>query len=193
MKLYFPSDDMTITKGYPVKSDIMEESEKESEANFDKDDLEKDEVDEEKELLSNPPLFQHDTSFNYKDYTVSSSYSLLKPHLLSFFNHVYIDSTKAFDEFSKYSQNIVKLVEKEHFRIENLVSYKPDYPGYLFKYMLGIFTKLMNILRTESLLGEEEEKEEDSGKHLKSFREFGHALMKAILGKIFDNEIVFFL
>lgn len=174
-----------------MKSEIMEESEKESEANFDKDDLDKDEIDEEKELLPNLPPLQNDASFNYKDYTASSSYSLLKPHLLSFFNHVYIDSTKAFDEFSKYRENIVKLVEKEKFRIENLVSYKPDYPGYLFKYMLGIFTKLMNILRTESLLGEEEEKEEDSGKQLKSFKEFGQTLMKAILGKIFDNDIVF--
>ena len=191
--IYNFSDDFTIIKGYPIKEDILEEP-------IDKEEPEEnnniiDEIDENKALLNSPELENNpSSSLNYKDFSPSSKYSLLKPHLLSFFIHVYIDSMKVFEDFSKFTSIICKLVEKERNRLDSLISYKLDYPEYLFDHLLKTFTKLINILRTESVLGEEEEeKKGDSNKNLGVFKDFARSLMKSFNNNIFDREIVSFI
>lgn len=131
------------------------------------------------------------SSVEFKDFTPSTKYSLLKPHLINFFHNVYIDTAKVFEEFSKFSSNICKLVKKESNRLETLESYKLDYPDYLLGNLLKIFTKLMNVLRTESMLSSEEEKNDSNqNQFLECFKEFADSLLKALKKNYFDKETV---
>ena len=129
------------------------------------------------------------SSVNYKDFAPISDFTLLKPHLLSFFLHVYIDSSKIFEDFSKFLPNFCKLVEKERNRLETLVTYKLDFPEFLLGKLLKNFTKLINILRTESLMIDEENKE-DSGKFFDVFKDFANSLLKTLMGRTFDKDTV---
>lgn len=127
---------------------------------------------------------------SYKDYTASTKYALLKPHLLSFFHHVYINSNKLYDDFAKFSDNIIRFVEKERKRLQTLVTYKLDYPEYLLGHLLKILNQLIDIFKSEFLLGDEENTSDSNKKFIETMKEFSHALMKALMDDIFDKDQV---
>ena len=149
---------------------------------------EEDEKEEEKviELESKKKKSPND----YMDFEDCKGDSLIKPHLLSFFNHVFIDSAKVFEDFSKYTSNICALVQKETKRLDELSSYKVDYPKYLFGRILKIFNKMLGILIGESSLVENNEEHIEEHKFRDDFKNFARSLLHALTSNMFDKEMV---
>lgn len=166
-----------------VRSEIIEEKEEL------KEDLE-DEEEKTPKSQTLEPKKQEKNYLSYKDYTASTKFALLKPHLLSFFHHVYINSNKLYEDFAKFSDNIIKFVEKEMKRLQTLVTYKLDYPEYLLGNILKILNQLIDIFKSEFLLGDEENTSDSNKKFIETMKEFSHALMKALMEDIFDKDQV---
>lgn len=174
----FTQNDKRLEMNYS-KSEIMEEKEL----------VEEEELKDQKEETPKSKHSEENKYLNFKEYTPSTKYSLLKPHLISFFHHVYISSSKFYEDFTKFSNNITSYIKKEKNRLETLISYKLDYPEYLIGNLLKVLTKLVDIFRNEGLFSEEENKT-DLNKFLEETKQFSQILMNLILKNCFDRDIV---